>query len=124
MRSPEDLQDMGTYLQNLLQIMAVDGHLHEREIKRIHEYGAEQGFEASYIAEMIDSVLTNRYFPKKPGRFHSKETAHAFILDAVGLAACDGVLHAREAAWILEAARVNGIDPALIEEHIRKTISH
>lgn len=114
--SGDDLMDLGTYLQGLLQVMAADENLHERQKERIREFGESMGFEKKYIQNVIDSVLEKLHMPRKPARFHSRETARSFLIEAAHIAVCDGLLHPREKAWLLECALINEIDPAVITE--------
>jgi hypothetical protein len=114
--SGPDLQDVGLYLRGLVQLMAADRNLDAAQKRRIHAYAAEQGFDARFIENAMDSVLDNEHFPQTPPRFHSPDTALRFLRDAVLLALCDGVLHPREQQWLLAAARQNGIDPSVVTE--------
>jgi len=107
-----DLQDAGLYLRGLVQLMAADAELATAEHERIRSWAVGQGFDTGFVDEAIGSVLQNQHFPRTPPRFHRQEVARAFLEDAVGLAVCDGVLHPREEAFLLDVARTNGIDPA------------
>lgn len=111
----EDYQDLGNYLQGLLQIMAVDNHLHEKQKERIRAFAAAQGFEKGYIERAIETILDNRHIPRVPPRFHSTQTARLFLVEAAQIAVCDGELHPLENDWILEAARINGLDLTSIQ---------
>ncbi len=112
--SGPDLQDLGLYLRGLAQIMAADRSLDADQRSRIRAYAAEQGFDSRFVDEAMDSVLDNAHFPRTPPRFHNGETALRFLRDAALLAMSDGVLHPRERHWLLEAARRNGVDPAVV----------
>jgi uncharacterized tellurite resistance protein B-like protein len=105
----EDLQDMARYMQMLLQLMIVDGHLHPAEQARFKDYATRQGYSERFIDETMASALTNRHMERSPHRFHCRETARQFLKDAVQLARCDGILHDEEKAWLEEAAAINGI---------------
>lgn len=118
--SPAELQDVGLYLQSLLLIMAADGHLHALEQDRVRAYALEHSFEKGYVEEIIASVVNNRHMPRSPGKFNSRETAQAFLMDAVALAFCDGEIHAREMEWLLSSARANGLDPDLVLNRIHE----
>jgi len=113
---PEDYEDLGKYFQGLLQIMAVDNDLHESQKERIRAFAAAQGFEKRYFHRAIDTVLDNPHIPRVPPRFHSRETARLFLVEAAHVAVCDGELHPLESQWILEAARINGLDISPIEQ--------
>lgn len=117
--NPGDLQDIGSYLQSLLQIMAADGHLHEHEQERIRAYAERIGFESGYIEEAIGNVLKNKYMPKTPPKFNSVLTAQDFLIAATELAICDGHIHPREKEWLLASAKVNGLDPEMVLAKIR-----
>lgn len=114
--TPEDYQDLGNYFQGLLQIMAVDNQLPESQKERVRAFAASKGFEKRYIHRAIDTVLENQHIPRVPPRFHSAETARSFLAEAASVAVCDGELHPLESQWILEAARINGVDPSPIQK--------
>ena len=95
-KDPGDLQDIGLYLQSLLQVMAVDGHLHEKQQQRIRAYGERVGFEQRYVEKTMVDVLNNKYMPSTPPKFNSSITAREFLRNAIELAICDGQLHPRE----------------------------
>lgn len=109
--SGQDLQDVGLYLQGLLQIMAADGHLHQAQRLTVHAYACDWGFNPRFVDEAIDSVLQNNYFPRIPPRFNSQTTAREFFRKAARIAVCDGLLHPNEQAWLVEAAVLNGLEP-------------
>ena len=111
----EDLQDVGLYLQGLLQIMAADDHLHETEKELVKQYALRAGFEEKYIERNIDTALSNKYFVRLPPRFHSRDTAEDFLLEAARIAVCDGSLHLQEEEWLRKAVEKNDLDWALIE---------
>ena len=112
----EAYQDIGNYFQGLLQIMAVDNNLHERQKERIRAFAAAQGFEKGYIERAIETILDNRHIPRVPPRFNSRQTARLFLLEAAHIAVCDGELHPLENDWILEAARINQLDLTSIRQ--------
>jgi hypothetical protein len=112
--SGSDLQDVGLYLRGLVQLMAADHNLDPSQRERIRAYAMEQGFDPGFVEDAMDSVLDNEHFPRTPPRFHNAGTALSFLRDAALLALCDGVLHPREESWLLEAARHNGVDPAIV----------
>lgn len=107
---PGDLQDIGCYLQSLMQIMAVDGHLHEEERQKIRVCAERMGFEKKFVENTITDFLDNKHMLKKPYRFNSPLTAKAFLNDAIDLAISDGHLHRREYEWLLDCARTNDLD--------------
>ncbi|MDH5655568.1 MAG: hypothetical protein OEZ34_06640 [Spirochaetia bacterium] len=116
--SAEDLQDVGLYLQGLLLIMAVDDHIHERQKSRIHQFAMDIGFDKKYIDNTIQTILENKHIARIPGKFHSKSTAISFLLEAAEIAVCDGDLHPNEKKWLLDAAKINDINPEVIMEII------
>jgi len=85
----------------------------------VHAFAVRHGFDATYVDAAIESVLNNEHFPLTPPRFNSRATAAEFLLEAVHVAVCDGALHPREREWLLETARHNGIDPALVLDALR-----
>jgi len=105
-----DLQDQGLYLQGLLQVMISDETLDPRQRAHILEFATRRGFEKTYVENTIDSVIGNRFFPRTPPVFNSKETARSFLSEAHELALVDGVLHPREKQWLQKAAELNGIE--------------
>lgn len=109
-----DLQDLGLYLRGLVQLMAADRVLDTTQRDRVRAFAVEQGFAANFVDEAMDSVLENEHFPRTPPRFHSAATARRFLRDAARLALCDGVLHPREESWLIDAARHNDIEPAVV----------
>jgi uncharacterized tellurite resistance protein B-like protein len=113
--SAEDYEDLGNYFQGLLQIMAVDNNLHEKQKDRIRAFALSQGFEKGYIEKAIETVLDNRHIPRIPPKFHSSQTARLFLVEAAHVAVCDGELHPLESDWILRAARRNGLDISFIQ---------
>lgn len=112
--SGPDLQDIGLYLRGLVQIMAVDSVLDDAQKERVRAFAVRHGFDASYVDTAIASVLDNEHFPRMPPRFNRRATAEEFLREAAHVALCDGTLHAREREWLLEAARHNEVDPALV----------
>ncbi len=105
-----ELQDRGLHLRGLVQMMAVDRVLDAAQRAHIHAWAAEHGFDPAYGDAAIDSALENRHFPTEPPRFSTREAAEAFLRDAALVAVCDGEFHPEERAWLLAAARANGID--------------
>ena len=118
--SAEDLQDMGMYLRGLLQIMAADSRLHEREKEKIREFAERAGFEKEYIEKTMNGLLENRYFPEMPAKFNSRDTAEDFLMEAAEIAVCDGNFHPHEKKWLLEACAVNEIEPEMIESILNR----
>jgi hypothetical protein len=114
-----DLQDVGLCLRGLVQILAVDQVLDEAQRERVRAFALRHGFDASWVDAAIESVLHNEHFPLTPPRFNSKVTAEEFLLEAVHVALCDGTLHPREREWLLETARQNGIDLAVVLDALR-----
>jgi hypothetical protein len=112
--SGPDLQDVGLYLRGLVQVMAVDSVLDDAQRERVRAFAARHGFDAAYVDAAIASVLDNEHFPRMPPRFNRKATAEEFLREAAHVALCDGTLHPREREWLLEAARHNGVDTALV----------
>ncbi|MBE7439547.1 MAG: tellurite resistance TerB family protein [Spirochaetales bacterium] len=106
-----DLQDQGLYLQGLLQVMISDDTLDPRQRQRIMQFATDRGFEKTYVENTMDSVMGNRFFPRTPPVFNSKETARSFLTEAYALALVDGILHPREKQWLENAARLNGLEP-------------
>ena len=119
---PDDLQDIGLYLQSLLLIMAADGHLHPLEQEKVRAYALDRGFEKRYVENIMASVLDNKHMPQSPSKFNSQATAREFLNDAVELAMCDGEIHVHEKEWLLASARANGLDPEVIRNAIRAAI--
>jgi DnaJ-domain-containing protein 1 len=114
--SGPDLQDIGLFLRGLVQVLAVDNVLDDKQRERVQAFAARHGFDASYVDTTIASVLDNEYFPRVPPRFNRKATAEDFLREAAHLALCDGSLHPREREWLLEAARHNEVDTAVVLE--------
>lgn len=111
----EDYQDLGHYLQGLLQVMAADNHLHEEQKARIRQFAAKHSFEKGYVERAIQTVLENPHIPRIPPRFHSKHTAQMFLAEAVELALCDGELHPAERQWLSDAALRNGFSADTVD---------
>lgn len=112
----EDYQDLGQYLLGLLQIMAADNHLHERQKDLIRSFALDQGFEKGYIERAISTVLENPHIPRVPPRFHSRHTAQVFLEEAARIAVADGLLHPLERNWIVNAARINNLPLESVQE--------
>jgi hypothetical protein len=115
--SPQDLQDMGEYFRGLLMVMAADNHLKPAEQERVRRFGLACGFSKKFVEQNIQNVLSNKYIPTVPPRFHSPETAKRFLLEAAEVATCDNELHPSERRWLIDAARVNEIDENLIQKN-------
>jgi hypothetical protein len=109
-----DLQDVGLWLRGLVQVLAVDQVLDDAQRERVRAFAVHHGFDATYVDAAIDSVLKNEHFPWTPPRFNRRATAEEFLREAVHVAVCDGALHPREREWLLETARLNGIDPDVV----------
>lgn len=109
-----DLQDVGSYLRGLVQVMAVDHVLDEAQRQRVLAFAGRHGFDPGYVDAAIASVLHNEHFPRLPPRFNSRATAEEFLREAAELALVDGTLHPHEREWLLEAARHNDVDPASV----------
>jgi tellurite resistance protein len=114
--SGPDLQDVGLYLRGLVQVMAVDHVLDDTQRERVRAFAARRGFDRSYVDAAIASVLDNEPFPRVPPRFNRRAAAEGFLREAARVAICDGTLHPREREWLLEAARHNEVDTALVLE--------
>lgn len=114
--SGPDLQDVGLYLRGLVQVMAADHVLSDAQRARVRAFAARHGFDTSYVDSAIDSVLANDHFPRLPPRFARRATAEEFLREAAIVALCDGELHPREQAWLLEVAHHNDVDEALVLE--------
>ena len=118
----EDLQDIGFYLRGLLQVMAADNHLHEKEKNKIKKYAESMGFEKEYIEKTIQNLLENKHMPRMPDQFHSKKTAETFLKEAIQMAVCDGILHPLEQKWLLRAAKKNEIDEQYVLNLMEKVL--
>lgn len=112
--SGPDLQDVGLYLQGLLQVMAADHNLDRAQRDAIRAYAMSQGFDERYVDDTIESLLDNAHFPRMPPRFNHEATARKFLREAARIAICDGLLHPRERAWLVEAASCNHVDSAIV----------
>ena len=110
------LQDVGLCLRGLVQVLAVDHVLDDAQRERVRAFAVRHGFDPAFVDEAIESVLDNEHFPWTPPRFNHTASAEEFLREAVHLALCDGTLHPREREWLLETARHNGVDPALVLE--------
>ena len=91
-------------------MMAVDRVLDAAQRAHIHAWAAGHGFDPAYVDDAIDSALENRHLPTEPPRFSTRAAAEMFLRDAALLAVCDGEFHPQERAWLLAAARANGVD--------------
>ena len=114
--SGPDLQDIGLFLRGLVQVLAVDNVLDDKQRQHVRAFAARHGFDASYVDSTIASVLDNEHFPRVPPRFNRRATAEDFLREAAHVALCDGSLHPREREWLLETARENEVDPAVVLE--------
>lgn len=110
----QDLQDVSLYLQGLLQVMAADGHLHDTQRQAVLAYARRSGFSIHFVDNAINSVLKNEHFPSVPPRFNSQRTALEFLREAARIAVCDGLLHPKEQAWLMEAAVRNSLEPGVV----------
>jgi tellurite resistance protein len=110
----QDLQDVGLHLRGLVQVMVLDRVLDATQSERVRAFAARHGFDAAYVDAAIESALDNEHFPRMPPRFNRRETAEEFLREAVVVALCDGELHAREREWLIEAARHNDVDLAVL----------
>jgi tellurite resistance protein len=117
--SGPDLQDIGLYLRGLVQVMAADHTLDTRQRERVLAFAARHGFDTAYVEGAIASVLENQHFPRLPPRFNHRATAEEFLREAAVVALCDGALHPRERDWLLEAARHNGVEEAVVLEALK-----
>jgi tellurite resistance protein len=114
--SGPDLQDIALYLRGLVQMMAADHALDAGQRERVLSFAARHGFDAGYVEAAIASVLANAHFPLLPPRFNHRATAEEFLREAAVVALCDGALHPREREWLLEAARHNDVEEAVVLE--------
>ena len=114
--SGPDLQDIGLYLRGLVQVMAADHILDAAQRERVLAFAARHGFDPGYVDAAIASVLENEHFPRLPPRFNHRATAEEFLREAAVVALCDGALHPRERDWLLEAARHNDVEEAVVLE--------
>ena len=114
--SGPDLQDIGLYLRGLVQVMAADHALDAAQRKRVLAFAVRHGFDTGYVEASIASVLENDHFPRLPPRFNHRATAEQFLREAAIVALCDGALHPRERDWLLEAARHNDVEEAVVLE--------
>jgi hypothetical protein len=96
--------------------MAADHALDARQRERVLAFAARHGFDTAYVQAAIASVLENDHFPRLPPRFNHRATAEEFLREAAAVALCDGALHPRERDWLLEAARHNDVEEAVVLE--------
>lgn len=117
-----DLQDIALCLRGLVQVLAIDHVLDDAQRERVRAFAVRHGFDAAYVDDAIESVLENEHFPWTPPRFNHRATAEEFLREAAHVALCDGALHPREREWLLETARHNGIDPAVVLDTLQDAV--
>ncbi len=114
-----DLQDIGLYLRGLVQVMAADHVLDAAQRERVLTFAVRHGYDAAWVDAVVSSVLDNEHFPTTVPRFNRRATAEHFLREAAAMALCDGALHAREREWLVEAARCNDVDEAVVLDALK-----
>ncbi len=102
--------DRSSYLKGLLITARKDNKLVESEIAIIKKFASRLGFSPDFFEETIKHLLENKYITEEPIKFSEKNIAKSFIEDGLKLALSDDVVGAEELSWLIETAKINGID--------------
>jgi hypothetical protein len=102
--------DRSSYLKGLLITARKDNKLVESEIAIIKKFASRLGFSSDFFEETIKHLLENKYITEEPIKFSEKNIAKSFIEDGLKLALSDDVVGAEELSWLIETAKINGID--------------
>jgi hypothetical protein len=121
MQIPRSLnaRERGEYLRGLLLIMAADGIKDDREVKDIRNIGNQLDFEAQFIEESMQKILTNTYVSKAPPVFDKPEHAQLFVNSAIAVASSDGDIADAEYDYILRAGKANGMALPELENQLQ-----
>lgn len=102
--------DRSNYLKGLLITARKDNKLVESEIAIIKKFASRLGFSSDFFEETIKHLLENKYITEEPIKFSEKNIAKSFIEDGLKLALSDDVVGAAELSWLIETAKINGIE--------------
>ncbi len=110
--------DKSNYFRAMLLLSGKDKKISTEERQFIDSLGRKLGFEESFRRNAINSLFENDYIEKEPPRFSTPEIAESFIRDGIKLIASDPQINHQEIEWLLNVARINGIDENIIFEEL------
>jgi hypothetical protein len=102
--------DRSNYLKGLLITARKDNKLVESEIAIIKKFASRLGFSSDFFEETIKHLLENKYITEEPIKFSEKNIAKSFIEDGLKLALSDDIIGEDELSWLIETAKINGIE--------------
>jgi len=112
--------DRSSYLKGLLITARKDNQLSETEISIIKKIATRLGFSSDFFEETISNLLHNKYITEEPIKFSRQDIAESFIEDGLKLALSDDSITEEETAWILETAKINGIDEKWVDKKMKE----
>ncbi|RJP74256.1 MAG: hypothetical protein C4539_00430 [Ignavibacteriales bacterium] len=116
--------DKGKYLRGLLVLSKKDRQLTMEEKNIVKEVGSYLGYDAEFIQESIQNILSNKYVKDEPVVFSSEEAAKHFINDGLKLSFCDTENPVEELKYITKVAELNKIDSKWFSSEISRHAKH
>jgi hypothetical protein len=104
------LEERGAYYRGLLVLIRRDRNISDRERELMLQLGKKLDFDKRFCESAINDILKNPYIKDKPMLFSDRQTAEAFVNDAILVSLVDEEIHPREMTWIKEVAAVNKIE--------------
>ena len=101
------------HLKNLVALAAIDGHIHEKEIKYLYKIGSKYRLKPQQIKKILDE--NESIEPNIPDQHHQKI---ALLFDLVGMMMADNVMEDAEMDFIKRMVQKFGYKTILIEEMI------
>jgi uncharacterized tellurite resistance protein B-like protein len=102
------------HLNNMVALAAVDGHIHEDEIKFLYKIGKKYRLKASQIEHILKNWEDVN--PRIPDQHHQKV---ALLYDLVGMMLADNVIEDSEMDFCKRMFRRFGYKETLIDEMIQ-----
>jgi len=112
------LLDRSSYLKGLLITARKDNKLVESEIEIIKNFASRLGFSSDFFEETIKNLLENKYITDEPIKFSARSIAKSFIEDGLKLAISENEIGMEEISWLIETAKVNGIEEDWVNKKI------
>ena len=101
------------HLKNLVALAAIDGHIHEKEIKYLYRIGEKYQLKPQQIKKILDEKESIE--PNIPEQHHQKV---ALLYDLIGMMMADNVIEDAEMIFCKRMVQKFGYRDSLIDEMI------
>jgi hypothetical protein len=101
--------DRSNYVKGLLLLIGKDKKISDTERVFLHKIGKTLSFNKQFIESAMNELLENKYLGNEPPVFSQKQSAEAFLRDAIKVGFVDNDLSSKEFDWLQSIAVSNGL---------------